>query len=272
MTRRDRTVIIVVLALALIAGYWFLLLAPKRKEAADLQQQVSQTAQRYQTAQSSIASGLAARREYASNYGAVARLGEAVPTDDNVPSLVYQLDSAARAANVDFRSVKLVQASGVAAAAPAAPAAAAAASTSASATSSAPAAQSAAAGLPPGASVGPAGFPTMPFALTFDGSFFHMGDFFHRLDAFVKASNQRPVAVGGRLLSVDGFALTAGRHGFPSVKASVASTAYLVPANQGLTGGASPSSPAAAGAAPQSASTAGTPPAPAPATATAPVR
>jgi len=275
VTRRDRTVVIAVLALALIAGYWFLLLAPKRKEAADLQQQVSQTTQRYQTAQSSIASGLAARREYASNYGAVARLGEAVPTDDNVPSLVYQLDSAAHAANVDFRSVKLVQASGVAAAAPAAPAApaaAASASTSASATSSAPAAQSAAAGLPPGASVGAAGFPTMPFALTFDGSFFHMGDFFHRLDAFVKASNQRPVAVGGRLLSVDGFSLTAGRRGFPSVKASVASTAYLVPANQGLTGGASPSSPAAAGAAPQSASTAGTPPAPAPATATAPVR
>ena len=37
MTTRDRLVIVVVLLVAALAGFWFLALAPKRKEAADLQ-------------------------------------------------------------------------------------------------------------------------------------------------------------------------------------------------------------------------------------------
>ena len=37
MTARDRLVIVVVLPSRPLAGFWFLGLAPKRKEAADLQ-------------------------------------------------------------------------------------------------------------------------------------------------------------------------------------------------------------------------------------------
>ena len=46
------------------------------------------------------------------------------------------------------------------------------------------------------------------------------------------------ISVRGRLLTVDGFALTASRFGFPKVKASVSATAYIVPEAQGVTGGA----------------------------------
>lgn len=266
MTGRDRIVVMVIAAVALMAGYWFLLLAPKRQEAAALGAKLTTQTQRLQQAQSAIASGLVARRSYGENYASVARLGEAVPTDDNVPSLVYQVDAAARAAHVDFRAVKLSQSGSAAATSSAAPAASGAAS--ASAKSSAPATQSATATLPPGASVGPAGFPTMPFSFTFDGSFFHMDDFLHRLDSFVRARNQH-VSVGGRLLTVNGFSLGAGRRGFPFVKASVSATAYLLPADEGLTAGATPSAPGSAAGAARVAGASGSAAAP-PTTATPP--
>ncbi len=267
MTRRDRIVVMVIVAVALVAGYWFLLLAPKRQEAAALGDKLSTQTQRLQQAQGAIASGLAARRSYGQNYASVARLGEAVPTDDNVPSLVYQVDAAARAAHVDFRAVKLSQ-SASASTSTASTASSASSASSASANTSAPATQGATATLPPGASVGPAGFPTMPFSFTFDGSFFHMDDFLRRLDSFVRATNQH-VSVGGRLLTVNGFSFGAGRSGFPFVKASVSATAYLLPANEGLAAGATPSAPGSTAAAARVAGGSGGTAAP-PATATPP--
>jgi hypothetical protein len=73
------------------------------------------------------------------------------------------------------------------------------------------------------------------------------------------------LSVRGRLLTVDGFALTASRYGFPKVKASINATAYLVPQDQGLTGGATPAGPGAPAAASTTAPTGSTA---APATAT----
>jgi hypothetical protein len=258
MTTRDRMVILVLIAAAAIAGFWFMVFEPKRAEANKLATELSAVRQKEATAQQDIAAGLAARSAYPHNYAVIARLGEAVPADDNGPSLVFQLDSAAKRAGVDFRSLKLVPGSGpTPASAPAAggKTGAPAAATPAAATPAA-ATQAASATLPPGASVGTAGFPTMPFKLGFDGSFFHMSDFFRRLDAFVDANSKR-VAVSGRLLTINGLSLTASRHGFPAVKATVSANAYLVPADQGSTSGATPSAPAAAGAKPAASSSSG---------------
>lgn len=275
MTTRDRMVILALVAAAAVAGFWFMVFAPKKAEAGKLATQLSEVRQQESSSERDIAAGLAARSSYGHNYGVIARLGEAVPADDNGPSLVYQLDSAAKRAGVDFRSLKLTPGTG-AAPAPAAAAAPAAGAKGASSTPSTPstgtasATQAASATLPPGASVGPAGFPTMPFQLGFDGSFFHMSDFFRRLDAFVNANSKR-VAVSGRLLTINGISLTASRHGFPAVKAMVAANAYLVPADQGATAGATPAAPGAAGAKPAS-SPSSSSGAPAPATATGPGR
>jgi hypothetical protein len=231
MTTRDRALILVVIAVAALAGFWFLLLAPKREEARTLEGKVATERQSLSDARTGIAAGLAARRGYARNYATVARLGQAVPADDSLPSLIYQLDAAARTSKVDFRAARLkpgASSSTAPAPTPATP-------------SSSPA-QAATATLPPGASVGPAGFPTMPFDLTFDGSFFHMADFFGRLEGFV-GTRGHTTWVEGRLLTVDGFALTASRDGFPRVRASVTATAYLVSPTEGATGGASPAGP-----------------------------
>ena len=100
-----------------------------------------------------------------------------------------------------------------------------------------------AATLPPGAAVGAAGFPTMPFTFTFAGDFFRLSDFLGRLEHFLVVRN-RALAVNGRFVTVDGFALNEAPGGFPRITAAVAATTYLLPATQGLTNGATPSGPA----------------------------
>lgn len=249
MTTRDRTVLAVVAGVALLAVYWLLILSPKRDQVAKLDRAIGAEHQTLASAEAKLAPAEAARRGYARNYATVARLGQAVPAEENVPSLVYQLDTAASMSKVDFRNLQLTATP--TAAAPAAPVSSPSASSSSSPSSppsTSPGAgvaptQAATATLPPGTEVGPAGFPTMPFSLTFDGSFFHMAGFFRRLERFVVTSGHA-VRVGGRLLTLDGIAFSASRKGFPRVKATVAATAYLVPADQGASAGGAAASPA----------------------------
>jgi hypothetical protein len=260
VTTRDRIVIAVVAAAALLGGYWFLILAPKRDEATKLNSQVTAAKQRRDAAVVDANASRAARAEYAVNYATVARLGKAVPANDDMPSLIYQLASTSKASNVDFREIKLTT-SGGAATPPAPPSTSGSAgkggssgSTGSSASKgaggsaatpvAASAAQTTTANLPPGASVGPAGLPTMPFSFTFEGSFFHLADFFGSLNNLV-GLRKVAVDVRGRLLMVDGIALSASPQGFPHMKASVSATAFLVPPDQGTTNGATPSGPAA---------------------------
>jgi hypothetical protein len=192
--------------------------------------QVAAAHQRLDQAHSNVNAYRAARSTYRRDYTMVARLGKAVPTDDDVPSLVYQLESAAKRSDVDFRAVKLAASAGGAAATPAP-------------STSAPPTQASTATLPPGASVGSAGFPTMPFTFTFEGNFFHLSAFFDRLQRFI-VSTKKQLRVSGRLLTVDGIGLQAAAEGFPRMTASVQATAYLLPADEGLTNGATPATPA----------------------------
>jgi len=240
MSSRDRTILVVIAALAMIAGSWLLLIAPKRDQASKLAKQISATQSQLDTIRSELASGEAARRAFATEYAELVRLGEAVPTDDNVPSLIYQLQGAASQTGVDFRGLQLNPGSGGPP------------------PSSGSAAQASTATLPPGATVGPAGFPIEPFTFTFQGNFFHLANFFHRLEQFVVATNKR-IAISGRLMTLNSISLDAASQGFPQITATVSATTYLVPQSEGLLAGATPSGPAAAGTQPASTSTPSTP-------------
>jgi hypothetical protein len=232
MTQRDRTLIGVVVAALVVAAAWFLVLAPQRKEASRLSDDVAAERQALSQAQADAAAGLAAKRGYDRAYTTVARLGAAVPEDDNVPSLLLQVERAAEATRIDFRELRVGGGSG--AAAPVAPPPA----------TGAAATQVTTATLPPGAAVGPAGFPTMPFTFTFTGDFFRMSDFIGRLERFLVVGNRR-MFVSGRFMAIDGIALGASPDGFPRIQANVTATAYLLPASQGLTDGATAAAPAA---------------------------
>jgi type II secretory pathway pseudopilin PulG len=230
VTARDRIVLIVVGIAATLAAFWFLAISPKHKEASDLSAQVSSAQQRLDAATASATTAEAARARYARDYATVARLGKAVPVDDDMPSLVYQLEKTAEANHVDFRAIKLTGSSGPA------PAPAAAAVASATGSSATPASTVSAA-LPPGASVGAAGFPTMPFSFDFNGSFANMQRFLRALDGLTAVQGDN-INVKGRLLTVDGVNFKASPKGFPDIEATVVATSYLLPADEGLTAGA----------------------------------
>ena len=238
MKQRDRLMLFGVLAAVVLVAGWFLALAPRREEAADLGEQVATQQAARDSALQDVAAGVAAKREFGRYYATVARLGAAVPDDDNVPSLLLQVQRAAEASKIDFRSLRVGQGSGAATPAPAPPT-----------DPAAPATQAATATLPPGAAVGAAGFPTMPFSFEFDGDFFHLSNFVGRLERFLVVNNRR-LAVSGRFMTIDGISLQAAPEGFPRIKASVAATTYLLPASEGLTDGATAGGPVDASGAP----------------------
>jgi type II secretory pathway pseudopilin PulG len=227
-------VVIVVCIVAAIAGAWMLVIQPKRSQASKLGDQVKAAQAQLSAAQQQVAQGEAARNAYATSYASLARLGEAVPADDNVPSLIFQVQGAASASKVDFQTLSLSSSGG-----------------SSSTVTTSSATQAAAVALPPGASMGPAGFPIEPFTFTFNGNFFHLSNFLGRLERFVVAKNNQ-ISVSGRLMTLDAISLGAGPAGFPQITATVSATTFLVPAAQGLMNGATTTGPAGAAGTPVS--------------------
>ena len=232
MTRRNTILLVAVAAVAAVGAYWMLVLTPKRDEAAALDKQIAAKQATLAVAASEVASYEQARAAYKVNYSTVARLGKAVPADDDVRSLMVQISSAAKRSGVDFRTISLSGGSGAPASGPDAPA------------DSAPVAKP-----PPGASnVGSAGFSTMPFKFAFKGEFFELGRFFNRLDRFV-AVKGGGLDVTGRLLLLNSITLVPdAEKGFPALTADVEASSYLLPPTEGLTAGATPEGPTAGGA------------------------
>jgi hypothetical protein len=168
----------------------------------------------------------------------IARLGKAVPADDDVRSLMVQVNTAADRAGVDFHKIDVGSGSG--AVAP---------TTTGTGTAATGAAAAPATPPPPGATtVGTAGFSTMPFSLNFKGSFFELGKFFNRIDRFVSVRNGG-LDVTGRLLLLNSITLTPDAiKGFPTLTADVSANSYLLPPTEGLTAGATAAGPTAAAA------------------------
>ena len=227
MTKNIPLLIAVAATAAAVAAFWFLALAPKREQAASLETQVTAKQAEVAAAKVSLAGYEKSRASYPRNYATVVRLGKAVPGDDDVRSLLVQLDAAAGGTGVDFRKIEVGGAGG-AAAAPAAAVAGAA----------------PVAAPPPGAvSIGEAGFSAMPFMFGFRGTFTNLSRFFSRLERFVTLRNER-MNVTGRLLRLESIDLQVDPLGFPRIRAQIGASSYLVPPTQGVTAGATPGGPA----------------------------
>lgn len=234
MTSSNRA-IVAMIALAVLAFiFWTQLLSPKREEAKELGAQVEQLETSLVQHNAEIAEGEEAKKEFSTEYQRLVVVGKAVPGDDDIASLLVQANRLADRAGGTFRDIQLsAEGGGEEASAPPA------------ATAEAPASPTevAASLLPLGATIGPAGLAVMPYTVTFDGSFFEIADFIKGIDSLVK-TNDEEVAVDGRLVTVDGFALQADPEvGFPALQASFALTTYLTPPGEGATGGATPSAP-----------------------------
>jgi len=234
MTSSNRAIVAGVALAVLAVAFWMMLLSPKRDEAKKLSAQVEQLKSSLAQHEAEVAEAEAAREEFPGQYQRLVVLGKAVPGDDDVASLLVQLNRIAGDAGGTFRNIQLTASGGgEEAAAAAGPGEGEPASPT----------EVAASLLPLGASIGPAGLAVMPYEVTFDGDFFKIADFINGLDSLVKTSDEK-VTVDGRLVTIDSFSLEADQEkGFPALQASFSLTTYLTPPDQGVTAGASPSAP-----------------------------
>ena len=107
LTDRDRKVVLIVLPLLVVAVYWFLVLSPKRKEATKLGAQVTQAQQARDEAVSQANSLEQAKASFDKQYSEMVKLGKAIPTQVDMPSLIVQLDSAAKGTGIQFGDIKV---------------------------------------------------------------------------------------------------------------------------------------------------------------------
>jgi hypothetical protein len=265
MSDRDRKILLAIIPLVVIVGYWFLLLAPKRQEAAKIRDQLSQAQAVRDTAQQKASQLAGAKRSFAADYATVIRIGKSIPTSVDMPSLLVQLDRAARGTGIKFTDIKTGDrlgapttpaaatttgtpgggSSGPATpgAAPAQSAPGQAAQSASGAVQTANGASGAAAGSSTPAATGATSAPgleTIPLDFEFDGSFFDLANFFHRMKRFVKVANDR-IVIRGRLMTIDTFTFDSST--FPQIKAQVSATVYLAPKAQGVAAGANPQGP-----------------------------
>jgi Tfp pilus assembly protein PilO len=292
MTDRDKKIMLLLIPILLVGAYWFLLLTPKREEASEATATLTEQTDRRDAAQARVDSLSGDRTDFAADYGEIVRLGKAVPPTVDMPTILVQLDAAARGTKIVFTRItaeERVPAATPAVTPPAAPgsgdgsqpaaaggapaqsAPGAAAESAGNAVNGANAASSAAdsgvnpadtqtsqaasnGALPVGGGTAPVdpatgattsaapGLDTVPITLEFIGTFFDLADFTHRIKRYVE-SNRDDVLVRGRLITIDGIEFKSEPDTFPRITATLKATAYLAPAAEGATAGATPSGP-----------------------------
>jgi Tfp pilus assembly protein PilO len=280
MRASERAIVFGVVLAALAIGFYVLVLGPQRDKASELSKQVDDLHASISREQQVADFAEQARREFPRYYGRLVVLGKAVPEQADTASMLVQLNSISNRSQVAFQGISLSQGSDSAgtgtsssssptttpptsSTAPTAPTAPAATGTSGAAPSTtasgasgsaapvsatpAPATEASAATLPIGAVVGPGGLPTLPYDLTFRGTFFDISNFIGGIDGLVTPQDGgTQVSSDGRLFTVNGFALNGGAPGSsPKLDANFLVTTYVTPEEQGLTAGATPSGPAA---------------------------
>ena len=117
LTGRDRKILIAVIPVLAIVVYWFVLLGPKRQDAKSASDALTVQQERLDTAHAKADAASGAKAKFQTTYAQVVRLGKAIPTEVDMPSLLVQLDKAAEGTNIRFTKIKTgARTSGVAAA------------------------------------------------------------------------------------------------------------------------------------------------------------
>jgi Tfp pilus assembly protein PilO len=217
VTRSNQILLSVVALGAAIAAFFFFALSPKREEVAKLDTDIATQEAAVEQARLTLAGYEAARKTYKKNYATLARLGKAVPTDDDVTSMMVQLESTADRSGVNFDKIEL--GTGLAGGSPQT-----AAEPTAGQLASAPGSVPVAGGV----------LSAMPFSFGFTGSYFDLTAFFARLEHFVNAKNKQLDSTG-RLLRLESVTISPSAVGFPDMQAQITAASYIVPPVQGVT-------------------------------------
>ena len=215
MTRSNKILLSVVALGAAIAAFYFLVLSPKRDEVAKLDSEIVAQEAAIEQARLTLAGYEEAKKTYKRNYATLARLGKAVPTDDDVTSMMVQLEATADRSGVNFENIEL----GTGVGGPTDPTV-----SGDGQLASAPGAIPVAGGV----------LSAMPFNFSFSGSYFDLTAFFARLERFVSDKNKQLDSTG-RLLRLESVTIAPSALGFPDMKAEITAATYIVPPVEGVT-------------------------------------
>jgi Pilus assembly protein, PilO len=105
LTDRDRKILIAIVPVVVLVAYWFLLLAPKREEASTAKADLATQQQRVETARAAANAAQGAKQDFDASYAQVVRLGKAIPSTVDMPSLLVQLDAAAAGTGIRFTKI-----------------------------------------------------------------------------------------------------------------------------------------------------------------------
>lgn len=216
MTRRDRLMIMTVLGVALLVGFWMMVLTPQRKAAADAKTQVETAKTALAAAQSKVTSGKKAQEAFRRDRATIIKIGRAVPETDDIPTLITQLETLAKKNNVYFIKYTVSSTPGGSGSSTS--------SSSSTTTGSTPSASSqvaqpgakgtnsstnAVAPLYPPGSVQMGNLGRTPIMIGLRGQYFDLERYLRAVQRFAVLS-QTSSKAKGRLLIVDGFSYKAG--------------------------------------------------------------
>jgi Tfp pilus assembly protein PilO len=105
LTDRDRKIVMALVPIVLILAYWFLLLTPKREEAATAATELTAQEQRRDIAQQRVDALANSRTSFAADYAELVRLGKAVPSKVDMPTILVQLEAAAAGTDIKFTRI-----------------------------------------------------------------------------------------------------------------------------------------------------------------------
>jgi Tfp pilus assembly protein PilO len=283
ITARDRKIVMAIVPLIVLLGYWFVILAPKRTESHRVAEELSKAQSARDEAEQQVAQLNAAKASFATDYATVIRLGKAIPTSVDMPSLLVQLDRAAEGTGIRFTKIKTGErttavATTTTSTAPAgsesgtngspvaaggqqaqsAPGGAVESANNAQQTSNQASSAAANSGVSPtdtqtsttagatDANGQPVSAPAGLETVPLELEF--DGDFFNLATFFHGVKRfvslaNHNVSVSGRLITVEGVKWSSDQDLFPKLKAEIKATIYLSPLAQGTTAGATPAGP-----------------------------
>jgi Tfp pilus assembly protein PilO len=193
LRKRDRIVLAIVAAAALVGAFYMLALKPERQKAGALQTQIATQQQTLASAQQSYNIGRAAQAALKTDGAQWAALKLAVPAQSNIPALLRLLEKSADADHVAMTSLSL--------------------------SGSASAASSTAAPSAPGTAA-PSATP-VPIQLSFTGGYVALNKLVSKLTGLVAVAHGT-VHATGPLLSIGSVTLS----GSKSLTGNVSATIY----------------------------------------------
>jgi Tfp pilus assembly protein PilO len=105
MSGRDRKLLFAIVPIVVLVAYWFLLLGPKRNEASTAAAVLAKQEKRRDSAKAELAQAAGAKSDFRSDYTQIVRLGKAIPSGVDMPSLLVQLEGAAKGTGIHFTKI-----------------------------------------------------------------------------------------------------------------------------------------------------------------------